>query len=48
MNYPVVLQTVQELLTAMAEGELTSVELVEASLAQIKRHNGTLNAVRRP
>jgi amidase len=45
MAYPVVLQTVGELQAAMGRGDVTSVELVEASLAQIERHNDTLNAV---
>lgn len=45
MTNPVTLQTVGELETAMNSGDLTSVQLVEATLSQIDRHNQTLNAV---
>lgn len=45
MTGPLAFQTIDELSQAMATGEVTSVDLVSASLAQIDRYNPELNAV---
>lgn len=45
MERPIQLQTVDELHAAMADGHLTSMDVIEASLAQIDRHNEKINAV---